>query len=83
MPRWEAKHRNQELERARLCAHRSQRARMGSPEYGEMIGGYFDDHPWHQKVRVNVEDRDFPATKHFPPTLEVTDEIYQFKRLFA
>lgn len=49
------------------------------PEYGEMIGGYFDGHPWHQKVVVNVEDRSFPATKHFPPSFEVTDEIYQFK----
>jgi type 1 glutamine amidotransferase len=49
------------------------------PEYGEMIGGYFNDHPWHQKVTVKVEDRDFPATKHFPPTFEITDEIYQFK----
>jgi type 1 glutamine amidotransferase len=49
------------------------------PEYGEMIGGYFDGHPWHQKVTVRVEDRDFPATKHFSPTFEVTDEIYQFK----
>ena len=49
------------------------------PEYGELIGGWFNDHPWHQKVRVNVEDRDFPATKNFPPTFEITDEIYQFK----
>ena len=49
------------------------------PEYGEMIGGYFNDHPWHKKVRVNVEDRDFAATKHFPPSFEITDEIYQFK----
>jgi type 1 glutamine amidotransferase len=49
------------------------------PEYGEMIGGYFNDHPWHQKVRVVVEDRDFPATKHFPQSFEITDEIYQFK----
>jgi type 1 glutamine amidotransferase len=49
------------------------------PEYGEMIGGWFNDHPWHQKVRVNVEDREFPATKHFPSSFEVTDEIYQFK----
>lgn len=49
------------------------------PEYGEMIGGYFNDHPWHQKVKVNVEDREFPATRHFPPSFEVTDEIYQFK----
>lgn len=49
------------------------------PEYGEMIGGYFNDHPWHQKVRINVEDHDFPATKDFPPSFEITDEIYQFK----
>ncbi|MEX2261895.1 MAG: ThuA domain-containing protein [Bryobacteraceae bacterium] len=49
------------------------------PEYGELIGGYFDHHPWHQLVRVRVEDRDFPATKHYPETMEVTDEIYQFK----
>jgi type 1 glutamine amidotransferase len=49
------------------------------PEYGEMIGGHFNDHPWHQKVRVNVEDREFPATKHFPASFEITDEIYQFK----
>ena len=50
------------------------------PEYGEMIGGYFNDHPWHQKVRVMVEDHGFPATKHFPPSFEITDEIYQFKQ---
>jgi len=49
------------------------------PEYGEMIGGYFNEHPWHQSVRVNVEDREFPATKHFPQSFEITDEIYQFK----
>lgn len=49
------------------------------PEYGEMIGAYFDEHPWTQNVRVRVEDRDFPATKHFPPIFEINDEIYQFK----
>ena len=25
-------------------------------EYGDMIGGYFDQHPWHQEVTVKVED---------------------------
>jgi type 1 glutamine amidotransferase len=48
-------------------------------EYGEMIGGYFDEHPWHQLVGVKVEDRDFPAMRHFPPRFEITDEIYQFR----
>ena len=28
---------------------------------------------------VNVEDRDFPATRHFPKRFEITDEIYQFR----
>jgi len=49
------------------------------PEYGELVGGYFNEHPWHQLVGVFVEDRDFLATRHFPPRIEITDEIYQFK----
>lgn len=50
------------------------------PEYGEMIGGYFDLHPWNQfEAPIIVEDRGFPATKHFPPALSIHDEIYQFK----
>ena len=49
------------------------------PEYGELIGGYFDLHPWHQEVRINVEDNRFPATRHFPSAFSITDEIYQFK----
>jgi len=49
------------------------------PEYGELVGGYFDRHPWHQEVTVRVENRDHPATRHLPPTFSITDEIYQFK----
>lgn len=49
------------------------------PEYGEMIGGYFDGHPWHTTVRARVEDLAHPATRHLPATFEIADEIYQFK----
>jgi type 1 glutamine amidotransferase len=49
------------------------------PEYGDLIGGYFDGHPWHQQVRLRVEDPQFPAMRHFPPTFTLTDEIYQFR----
>ncbi len=52
-------------------------------EYGDMIGAYFDLHPWHKLVRVNVEDRAFPATRHLPAQIEVTDEIYQFKEPYS
>jgi type 1 glutamine amidotransferase len=49
------------------------------PQYGEMIGGYFDNHPWHKEVRVNIEDHTFPAMKHFADSITLNDEIYQFR----
>lgn len=50
------------------------------PEYGELVGGYFDGHPWNRfDAPIIVEDRDFPATKHFPKEFTVYDEIYQAK----
>ena len=49
------------------------------PEYGELIGGYFDGHPWHEEVTVRVENRDHPATRHLGESFAMTDEIYQFK----
>ncbi|MCI0640236.1 MAG: ThuA domain-containing protein [Gemmataceae bacterium] len=49
-------------------------------DYGEMIGAYFAGHPpGIQKIRIQVEDRNNPATKHFPQTFDYDDEIYQFK----
>jgi putative membrane-bound dehydrogenase-like protein len=50
-----------------------------TPEYGEMIGAYFNEHPWTQKVRVRVEDKDFLGTKHLGDSFEIDDEMYQFK----
>jgi uncharacterized protein len=50
------------------------------PEYGEMIGGYFDLHPWNQfQAPVIVEDPDNPIVKHFPRSFTIHDEIYQHK----
>jgi uncharacterized protein len=50
------------------------------PEFGEMIGGYFDDHPWDVfDAPVIVEDTRFPAMKAFPQTFTIRDEIYQFR----
>lgn len=50
------------------------------PQYGEMIGGYFDEHPWMTfDAPVIVEDADFPAMKPFPPAFTIHDEIYQLK----
>jgi len=49
------------------------------PEYGEMIGGYFNGHPWTQEVYVIVEDRNHPATRHLPPRFKVKEEVYVFR----
>jgi len=49
------------------------------PEYGEMLGGYFDGHPWHQEVRLTVEDSSHAATRGLTSGFAFTDEIYQFR----
>jgi uncharacterized protein len=49
------------------------------PEYGDLIGGYFDGHPWHEEVTVRVEDPRHPSTAHLPASFAITDEIYQFR----
>lgn len=50
------------------------------PEYGEMIGGYFDQHPWMTfNAPIVTESPDFPAVRHFPRAFTKYDEIYQPK----
>ena len=44
--------------------------------YGEMVGGYFNGHPWHQEVGILVEDPDHPSTRHLPDSFRIHDEIY-------
>jgi len=61
-------------------AHTGDDAFFDWPEFGEMIGGYFDNHPWGVfDAPIIVEDRTFPAMKHFPARFTIKDEIYQHK----
>lgn len=46
--------------------------------YGELVGAFFDLHPWHQKIKLKVEDPKHPAAAGFADGAEITDEIYQF-----
>jgi hypothetical protein len=48
------------------------------PEYGKLIGGYFDQHPWHQQVRI-IADRFDPLVSSIGPVLVLSDEIYQIR----
>jgi uncharacterized protein len=49
------------------------------PEYQKLIGGYFDQHPWHQAVVVEVADRADPLVAFLGESIAVTDEIYQIR----
>lgn len=50
------------------------------PEYGEMIGGYFDEHPWGTfDAPIVVEDPDFPGMQQWGKSFVLRDEIYQLK----
>jgi hypothetical protein len=50
------------------------------PEYGEMLGGWFDEHPWMTfEAPIVVEDPNFPAVRHFPAAFVKYEEIYQPK----
>ncbi|HEV3198188.1 MAG TPA: ThuA domain-containing protein [Bryobacteraceae bacterium] len=61
-------------------AHTGDDAFFDWPEFGEMIGGYFDDHPWGVfDAPVIVEQPGFPAMKMFPSRFTIHDEIYQHK----
>jgi len=50
------------------------------PEYGEMLGGYYDEHPWKVfDAPIVVEDPNFPGMKQWPKAFTLSDEIYQMK----
>ena len=51
-------------------------------DYNEIVGGYFNGHPWganSDPVTIKVEDPNHPATKMLGDKWVIQDEIYQFK----
>ncbi len=45
--------------------------------YNKIIGGYFNDHPWHQLVTVDVVDPNSKLVSSLGKSFQITDEIYQ------
>jgi uncharacterized protein len=67
-----------------IGAHSAADAHYKWPAYGEMIGGYFDGHPWGVfDAPIIVEDQEFPAMKAFPRTFSIRDEIYVYKAPYS
>ena len=49
------------------------------PNYLDLIGGYFDGHPWHQTVTIKVVDPNDPLVAFLGNLLQFDDEIYQIR----
>jgi hypothetical protein len=63
-----------------VAAHSAATAFFSWPEFGEMLGGRFDEHPWGIADGTVVVDAPmFPAMRHFPARVVVHDELYQLK----
>lgn len=67
-----------------VAVHTATASFYGWPEYGEMVGGYFENHPWNVfDASVIVERPDFPAVKHLPAELILRDEMYQYRAPYS
>ena len=63
-----------------VAAHSAATAFFSWPEFGEMLGGRFDEHPWGiTDAIVVVDDPRFPAMAQFPTQAVFNDEHYQLK----
>jgi uncharacterized protein len=64
-----------------VAAHIGLTALESWPEFGDMLGGQFDQHPIVGPGTIVNEAPNFPATRHFPATFAFNDEFYQPKNL--
>lgn len=46
-------------------------------DYLDLVGGYFNGHPWHQAVTIEVVDPSNPLVAFLGNSLQIKDEIYQ------
>jgi hypothetical protein len=45
--------------------------------YGDIIGGWFNDHPWHEMVTIDVVDPTSHLVSALGNSFQIKDEIYQ------
>ncbi len=66
--------------KAFIVAHAGATAFFSWPEFGDMVGGRFDEHPWGIiNAPVIVEDQSFPGLTQLPKKFDHVDEYYQIK----
>ena len=56
----------------------------GWPPYGELVGGYFDNHPWNEEVTIKLDEPDHPLNAAFGgKSFKIADEIYQMREPYS
>lgn len=54
------------------------------PEFGELMGAYFVNHPWTEEVTLRIEEPGHPVVAPFGASrYVVNDEIYQFREPYS
>ena len=64
-----------------VAIHSATDACYSWPEYGALVGGRFDGHPWTQTFTADVLDPSHPACAHLGSEWRWHDEVYQFRDL--
>jgi type 1 glutamine amidotransferase len=64
-----------------VAAHVALTALESWPEFGDLIGARFDQHPIVGPGTIINENPNVPATKHFPASFAFNDEFYQPKEI--
>ncbi len=63
-----------------VAAHAAATTFFSWPEFGKMLGGRFDEHPWGIiQAPVIVQDQSFPGMASLPVSFPHIDEYYQIK----
>lgn len=65
--------------------HAATDAYYKEPGYGEMIGGYFNGHPWGKGMVYKIDDPASPLTAMFPKgqDFKIDDETYRFREPYS
>jgi type 1 glutamine amidotransferase len=67
-----------------VAVHTATASFYGWPEYGELVGGYFENHPWNVfDAPIIVERPDFPAMKGLTSGQILRDEMYQYRAPYS
>ncbi|MGC8744630.1 MAG: ThuA domain-containing protein [Verrucomicrobiia bacterium] len=69
-----------------IVIHGSSFAFPNWKEYAEILGGFFDSHPWngYEKLAIKIEEPAHPLVGAFCPSgFEIIDEGYQFKEPYS